>query len=186
MLFGTTFISCSDNPGLKKEIVSEVRSKGLSLNLQKWRKEVLPVDSLKINGELPLQCSKDQLINYLGKPDRIYQIEGNSSASKYKYFYGETIFIVNGNNAIVSSIDFTSTPITLVSSDISFGIDFEAIELQSLFPESCKLIKKSGNLWSGHFQVFASRHVIDDMRWIFYFKQEKLKKVVLYDFYSSS
>ena len=74
----------------------------------------------------------------------------------------------------------------LVSSDISFGIDFEAIELQSLFPESCKLIKKSGNLWSGHFQVFASRHVIDDMRWIFYFKQEKLKKVVLYDFYSSS
>lgn len=90
-----------------------------NLNICKWNEESLPIDSILIDGVMPLNTDTVELFKFLGKPQRIIPISTNRNNCllldedvkiRGNYLiYGNTIFEQYGEHVIVNTIDFEST-----------------------------------------------------------------------------
>lgn len=183
-------VSCTD----RGKVITEdfVPDCSGMLDVKKWRNEILDVDSLKINGRIPVICDKLDIVNLLGKPDQ--EIDLNISEGFVPYLikdslskasrvqYGRTIFDEVEGKVIVNTIDFRSTDIELNHPKVVLKYGMSAIEISKVFPESCKLIIVNGNAWSGHVELLASNKELDPRRWFLVFQNEGLIKVILYTF----
>jgi len=179
----------------KKEVLQNKNNNNThsaTLNIDDWRREILDVDSVLINGAIPIITTKENIFKILGPPKNRTKISSNSgflpylktdSLSKaYRIYYGETFFDEIENVAILNTLDFRSTNVQLVHPLITLKGGLTVIELSKIFPESCKLITLSGNSWSGHIELHTSNKGLDPRRWFLIFQNEQLVKIILFTF----
>ena len=95
--------------------------------------------------------------------------------------YGNTVFECNGEDVIVNTIDFESTNIELIHPKITLKRGVRPIDIQRVFPESGRLISGSGNSFSGHIMLAASKPIggLHDI-WFLMFRRDELFRVVLF------
>lgn len=83
--------------------------------------EVLEWNTIKINNKLPLICKRSDLLDLLGKPDKILDPQSLDICTSYfeKDFHylvwGHSRFESSNSQAVISSIDIESGKIKLVS-----------------------------------------------------------------------
>jgi hypothetical protein len=162
-----------------------------NIDINKWNNEYWHIDSVLMGGKVPLITDTATLFQFLGKPEKILPISisrnncwflGKGKPVNANYLiYGNTIFEQMGKDVIVNTIDFESTPMELLSSKINIKIGLQPIDIQKAFPESGRLLGRSGNLWTGNIMVSAiePHGGIHDV-WFFIFIREKLRRVVLF------
>jgi len=163
-----------------------------NVNPSKWRKEILEVDSLKIDGLIPFVSDRSTILKKFGNPDRISKKNGNNTflnilvRDEYldvqEMIYGSSIFETKGQVAIFTLIDFESTDVEIIHPKITLKRNLKIEEICILFPESCKLMLLAGNLWSGHIELRASDSTLDSRRLYLVFRNEKLVKVLVNNF----
>lgn len=147
--------------------------------------EYLDWNSLKINNQIPLECKKADLIQLLGKPDKIVTPKENDYCASYfqsdiKFLYwGESQFESSGSKAVISSIDFESNKIKLVSPNITLDNSVTLETIKRLFPVAVKQaiildIDKKGKVLS--VRIATAKEEIDD-QWLLFFKNGKLIRI---------
>lgn len=162
------------------------------LDIEKWKREILHIDSIKINGKINIIDDKKKVLREFGAPTEILQPSSFSSFIPYLYMdstekhyeilYGKTVFEGIGGKVVLKEVDFQSTDIELIHPKIVLRKQTPALEICKLFPESCKLIIINGNAWSGHIELKCSDKDLDPRRWFLIFQREELTRVVLYTF----
>jgi hypothetical protein len=181
-------LSCSD-----KTESNHVKQNDCSdmLDLEKWRKEILNLDSILINGTVPIISTRRAILKIFGEPDKITKINPNEgflpylseASTNYEAFsliYGGTSFDEIGGSVILNTIDFNSTDkIELMHPKITLKKGMSINKIKEIYPE---LIINSGNAWSGHIELKTSNYPLDPRRWFLIFRVEQLEKIVLYTF----
>lgn len=136
-------ISCqtkNDSPNTPSEKPrASKRYEHFKLDVKKWRKEYLPLDSIKVFG-CRANCD---------------------SSKKFNFFTNDSL-----------SIQFPK---------ITLNNKTRASQIGQLFPESCKLTKPVGNVWSGKIELFVSHRDYEQRVWVLIFYNETLAKMYLYD-----
>lgn len=160
------------------------------VDVKKWQKEILYIDSVLIDGYLPVQTNKASILKKFGLPNRTIQVAERfdfmpcaaKNTQFIRLFYGRTIFDLIESHAIVRAIDFSSTDIKLIHKGTVLSKGTNIRNIVNVFPESCKLIVMSGNAWSGYIELKASDKSLDPRRWILIFQNEELVKIMLCQF----
>jgi hypothetical protein len=162
-------------------------------NLEMWKKEVMPFDSVKINGILPVISTKSEVIKVFGSPsktiklhhksDLLSSLVNNSDMPTERLYFGNTIYDILGSVAVLKTIDLEESNATLTFSKTIISAKTPSINLCKLFPESCKLmIKNNGNLISGTIQVKSSTSAsYYNMIWFIYISGERISRVSFVD-----
>jgi hypothetical protein len=155
-----------------------------------WHEEYLALDSLYLNGKIPLLTNKKMLREVLGKPDKTVEIpielayrsylKVPEEEKAYYYYYGRNIFLCIGDVAIYSVIDFENSDVTLLSSKINLSGNTQPIDVQKVFPESGKLGIWAGSMVFGYLMLNNSRKG-GPYKSSVIFRGGKLKKMVLHN-----
>lgn len=188
-IFLFTFIGCDQK---SNEVIShpqiDCEFMGF-VNVQHWRKEVLSIDSMMINGEFPLISTIDNYKKKLGKVQRIYSIQEEDVAVydelsdlKTRYVFQGALIDTWGDQAIINSLDFKLNNIEIVHPRIILRRGMPVTELSKLFPASSRLIQSNGNSWSGFIVLNSSPSSFDFNRIILIFQTEKLVKIKIANF----
>ncbi len=147
--------------------------------------EILEWSSTRINNKLPLLCKKNDLLNLLGKPDKILDPDKLDICTWYfdnnfNYLvWGQTKFESTDSLAVISSIDIEAGKIKLVSPKITLDSSVTVQKVKQLFPKSSKnaqelIIDDKGKVLS--IKIAASNKNADD-GWLLFFKAGKLVRV---------
>jgi len=190
ILLGFIILSCKKET--KYEGSTSITKPIVVLDINSWKKEILNIDSMKIDGQFPLLFNKEEYIRKFGKPDQrkimnpqtgyFSYLKNNINSNAYQLIYGETILDGYQEQIVINTIDFNSTDIEIIHPSITLKKGTPAMEVCRLFPESCKLVIVNGNRWSGHVELFVSNRNSDPRRWFLVFKSEELIKIILYTF----
>lgn len=159
------------------------------VNVQRWRAEILSIDSMTVNGYLPLISTIDNYTKELGAVRKVYGIQeedialyGNRSDEKKRYVFNGALVDTWGNQAIINALDFRLNDIEIVHPRIILKKGMSVAELCKLFPASCRLIPSNGNQWSGFIELKLSSSGFDFRRAILIFQREKLIKFKIIEF----
>ncbi|MCA2608775.1 MAG: hypothetical protein IM598_04370 [Chitinophagaceae bacterium] len=148
-------------------------------------KEVLEWNSIKINNKLPLICKRSNLLDLLGKPDKILDPQSLDICTSYfeKDFdylvWGRSRFESTNSQAVISSIDIESGKIKLVSPKITLDNFITLDKIKQIFPKATKdaeelIIDDKGKVVS---IKLATSHKNSDDGWLLFFKAGKLVRV---------
>lgn len=161
-----------------------------NLNVRAWQKEVLPIDSVRISGQFPILTTRYSLINFLGKPDKIFAsnilvnsnldlVRGHNENSEYLVF-GNTVFEVKNDKAILHSFSFDNDNTWISIPGLVLNNRTRPKDVQTIYPESGRLlIGNMGNIWSGYMMVNEGPPYSIHKLWVFTFELEKLKTLKL-------
>jgi len=159
------------------------------VNVQRWRTEVLSIDSMMIDGEFPLKSTIDNYKMKLGKVQENYRIQkedvalyGDISDRKNRYVFKGALVDTWGDRAIINTLDFKLNNIEIVHPRITLRKGMPVAELSKLFPASSRLIQSNGNSWSGFIVLNSSLSSFDFTRIILIFQTEELVKIKIVDF----
>lgn len=193
ILLGIVF-SCKRKDSSKGQVVNK-KNEMLrpSMDIFNWRKEILYIDSLKINDAIPIKCSKSELIDYFGLPNEVIETEYSNYFARYlsrkrvlngySLIYDNIVFDEIEGNILLQTINFNhDTDIVLSHPKIELSKHTNIGDLNRVFPESCKLTVVSGNTWSGHIILKVDDNNLDPRRWVLVFRSEQLVKITLYTF----
>lgn len=178
------FLGC-DSPSTPEIIYRSIDCEDSGfVNVQEWRKEILHVDSISINGKVPLINSLSVFTDVFGSIEFKYPVQSEEVAI-YNVEASEMVrnifkgAIVDGSNekSIVNTIDFRNTSISLVHPEITLKNGTPVSEVCKVFPRSCRLIPSNGNLWSGFIELKLHQSGLDFRRIFLIFQGEKLVKV---------
>ena len=147
--------------------------------------EYLDWSKIRINSKLPLICNKTELIKLLGTADSIVTPKYDDICSSYfengfKYIYWRNSqFETSGNLAVLSSIDFESSNIKLVSPNITLDKSVTLETIERMFPLAVKaaevlLVDKKGKILS--IKIATSKKESDDS-WLLFFRKGKLVRI---------
>ena len=178
------FLGC-DSPSAPEIIYRSIDCEDSGfVNVQEWRKEILHIDSISINGAIPLISSLESFEKVFGEVKTKYPINDEDIALYNNQDYGAIRIVFNGvivdesnDKAIINTIDFRNTPISLVSPEITLKKDTPVSEVCKTFPRSCRLIPSNGNLWSGFIELKLHQSGLDFRRIFLIFQGEKLVKI---------
>lgn len=173
---------------LYKRLICYFLSFAIVLNahgIQNSSPEVLEWSTIKINNKLPLLCKKSELLNLLGKPDKILDPKNIDICASYfdKDFsylvWGDSQFESTNSKAVISSIDLESGKISLVSPKIILDKSVTFDKIKKLFPQASRnaeelIIDKKGKVLS---IKLATSHKNSDDGWLLFFKAGKLVRV---------
>lgn len=151
----------------------------------KGSKEILEWNSIRINNKLPLLCKKQELLNLLGKPDKILDPEDLDICTSYfennfNYLvWGQSQFESTEFQAVISSIDIEAGKLKLVSPKITLDNSVTLEKIKKLFPKSSKLaeeliIDNKGKVIG--IKIAASIKNSED-GWFLFFRAGKLVRV---------
>lgn len=182
-------IGCNDTPEeLVRYQATDCEDQGF-VNVQEWRKEVLEIDSMTINGNLPLISTIEAYNRELGKAHARYSVTaedislyGENPNWKDRYIFEKVIVDTWSDEAIVNTIDFRESDIKVMHPKIVLKEGTPVHEVCTLFPRSCRLISSNGNQWSGFIELRASRSGLDFRRVFLIFRREKLIKLRIINF----
>lgn len=157
------------------------------IEVQRWRNEVLSLDSMTINGEFPLISTIDHYRKEFGSVLRTYNVQeedvaiyGSPSERKTRYVFKGALIDSWGNEAIINMLDFTLNDVEIVHPRIVLKKGMRIMELSKLFPRSCRLVPAGGNEWSGF--VILSAGTDDWRRIVLTFRTEELIKIKIVNF----
>ena len=147
--------------------------------------EILEWSSIRINNKLPLLCKKKDLINLLGKPDKILDPQNLDICTSYfennfNYLvWGQSQFESTEFQAVISSIDIEAGKLKLFSPKITLDSSVTLEKIKLLFPKSTKLaqeliIDNKGKVLS--IKIPATNQNADN-GWLLFFKAGKLVRV---------
>lgn len=169
------FASCrhTDNPDAEKGRSSWV-------DVKNWNLERLEMDSMSINGKIPLKTTKAKLFQFLGKPDTIVAIYPKFShldrhTNGYQMVYFKDLRYSMFDESIqLSSINFEGSNIKIFHPRITLSQNTDIEELQTIFPESGRLIRGFGNTFTGFMQLQTTKARGVPTFWVLVFKHTKL------------
>lgn len=157
------------------------------IDVQRWRNEVLSLDSMTINGNFPLISTIDDYRKEFGSVSRTYNVEeedialyGSLSDRKTRYVFKGALVDKWGDEAIINMLDFTLNDVEIVHPRIVLKKGMRISELSKLFPRSCRLVPAGGNKWGGF--VVLSAGSDDWRRVVLTFRTEKLIKIKIVNF----
>jgi hypothetical protein len=150
--------------------------------------EYLDWKTLKINNKLPLLCKKVDLITLLGKPDKIVALKDTDACISYfdkdpkLLFWGDTEFETSDSIAVISSIDFESNKIRLVSPIITLDNSVTFEKIKRLFPKAANeaetdMIEKKGKLIEVISVKISPSKKDSDYNWLLFFRAGKLIRI---------
>ncbi len=157
------------------------------IEVQRWRNEVLSLDSMTINGNFPLIGTIDNYRKEFGSVFRTYNVQeedialyGSPSDKKTRYVFKGALVDSWGNEAIINMLDFNLNDVEIIHPRIVLKKGMRVMELSKLFPRSCRLVPAGGNKWSGF--VILSAGSDDWRRVVLTFRTEKLIKIKIVNF----
>lgn len=172
------FVSCrpTDNPETEK-------GRSIWVDVKKWNLEILELDSMTINGNIPLRGTKSNLLELLGKPDTIIPIYPNfSNVGKYNFEYKMLYFknlrytLIN-QRVLINSINFEGNNIKLAHPKITLDGNTTIMQLQDIFPESGYLIRGGRSTFTGYMQLRPTKDWTSPTFWLLVFKDTKLIRI---------
>lgn len=165
-----------------------------NVDVRKWHSEYLSIDSILIDGVLPLVTKMPVLLAHLGQPDKIVpvNIPVNTNLNLFdkvigvsdKYLvFGKTIFESRGENVIVHTFSFEGNERKITIPGAILDKNTPPIDVQKLFPESGRLIiGNASNTYSGYMMVCAGPSNSIHKMWVFIFSTGKLTKLMLVNY----
>ena len=182
-------IGCNDTPNeVIKYQTTDCEDQGF-VNVQEWRKEVLAIDSMTINGTLPIISTIERYERELGESYSSYSVisedislYGKDPDAKDRYLFKNVIVDKWHEESIVNMIDFRGSDITVFHPRIILKEGTPVRDVCNLYPRSCRLIPSNGNQWSGFIELKASRAGLDFRRVFLIFQREKLIKLRIINF----
>lgn len=147
--------------------------------------EYLDWKTLKINNQLALLCKKAELTKLLGNADSIVTPRYDEICASYfdkdfRYLYfRNSQFETSGDLAVLSSIDFESSNITLVSPAITLDKSVTWEKISKIFPLAVKRaewieVDKIGKVLS--VKIPAAKKDTDHA-WLLFFKKGRLMRM---------
>ena len=156
-----------------------------SLDIKTWNQERLDIDSMEINGHIPLITTTTNLVMLLGKPDTIISIYPNFSNSPKSDFKNEVLYfkdlryVTSGENAYIQSINFQNSNLRVIHPKITLDSNTTIKDVQKKFPQAGRLIQGGGSTFDGFMQLRTSRDWGDVTLWFLIFKRTKLVRLDL-------
>lgn len=154
------------------------------VNVQKWRKEILHIDSLLINNRFKLNDGFNKLDSLLGGYKNFTNVNrdllsfySGHEGDKFRYYY-ESVFIDKWKNkSQLSFVDFEKSGLSIVHPKITLNSETLSEEVCNLYPNSCRLININGNKWSGFIELRITDASLESRRIFLIFKAQKLVKM---------
>lgn len=167
-------VSCKQEKQVPVQVKPKPTGYYEQLDVRKWNKEILNLDSLRINDSIPFITKKSVIFKLLGKPSGFFSI-----GDRHFIYYGKTIFEEIDHQLWPVTIDFESTDLRIVHPRFTMHSRMLPMVLQHAFPESGRLLNgNNGNMWSGSLSVMTSQHY--GSLCIFYFQRETLQSMTFY------
>jgi hypothetical protein len=183
----TLLLKCNipkDDVSLAKEIDCEEIG---FVNVSDWRKEIMFIDSLKLNGKYNVINEIEVFAKVLGKPLREYVIDeeisiySKSETEKKRVIYKDIVIDRIGKKAIINTIDLRQNAYYITSPKITLRGGMPVSEVCQIYPRSCRLIQTGGNVWTGYIELRGHDSGIDMRRIFLVFYGEKLVKFKILD-----
>jgi len=120
-------------------------------DLAKYRKECMPIESVKINGVVPLLMPKEQFNQIFGQidssllaPERLYLslFPDTLKDACYYYFLGSSIFVSRGNYVHPLLVDFSKIKVKFHFNGAQFGFKSGIHDFVKTFPMSSRLYRR--------------------------------------------
>jgi hypothetical protein len=165
-----------------------------NVDVRKWHNEYLSIDSILIDGVLPLVTKMPVLLAHLGQPDTIVpvNIPVNTNLSLFdkvvgvpdKYLiFGSTIFESRGENVIINTFSVEGSDRKIMIPGAILDKNTSPLDLQKLFPESGQLIiGNASNTYSGYMMVCEGPPNSIHKMWVFVFYSGCLTKLMLVNY----
>jgi hypothetical protein len=187
LLYAFLISACREQPEPKNT------SKDFAVNIMDYRKEIFPVDSVRINGKFPFLMTKDQFSQLFGKADSIITapavLHDNGlfsfldlpaeSGAQY-YMIKNSLFVTKGDYVLPVLIDLVSTPVNLMYKNINIGRGTSGSYIKKQFPMSTRLGKGTQSDAGGYVIVEATDFDLGDQLWMFLLQGDRLAKIYLY------
>lgn len=183
-------ISCHDKQGSTLDVSSKYYE---HINVLAWQREILPIDSVRIEGVLPVLISRDSLVSFLGRPDKIVDadtfigsnldlVDGSGERSHY-LIIDSNIFELKNKNAILHTFSFENNNKRITIPGMILSNQTSPKDVQMIFPESGRLlIGHASNTWSGFMMVNEGPPNTIHKMWVFIFKSGHLSKLKLVNY----
>jgi hypothetical protein len=175
---------CKNKPNVVYEVKNLTCEESGCFDVQKWRNEILFLDSIRINNEIPLLCTISEYRGFFGKELNSYEIDyedialsRNVNKVPKRFIFKGAIVDQLGSSAILNTIDLTINPIKLFTPNLVLQKGTKISEVASLYPNSCRLILMNGFIWSGYVELKTHSSGYDFRRVVLIFKKEKLVKI---------
>lgn len=153
------------------------------LDIKKWNHEHLAIDSMMIDGRVPLIATKTQLFALLGKPDTIILVPpdfSNTPGTKSEMVYFKDLrYVIVGENAFIQSINFENSNLTVTHPKTTLDKNTTVKDVQKMFPQSGRIIRGGGTTFDGFMQLRSSKEWSDINVWFLIFKRTKLVRLDL-------
>lgn len=153
-------------------------------DVQHWRKELILIDSIKINNTIPLISSFLEykllfgplLESYLIENEDIALYDGQSKMKNRHIFKGMVVDQL-GNNAIINSVDLRVNPIKLYTKNIVLQKGTKISEVSKFFPNSTRLMNVNEMSGSGYVELKTHMSGYDTRRIVLIFRKDELIKI---------
>lgn len=186
-LFIAVLISfgCKNKPNVVYKNKNLTCEESGCFDVQKWRNEILLIDSIRINNEIPIFSTISTYKGIFGKELNRYKIEYEDitlsrNVNKIvptRFIFKGAIVDQLGNDAILNTLDLTINPIKIYTPNLVLQRDTKISEVATLYPNSCRLILMNGFVWSGYVELKTHSSGYDFRRVVLIFNQEKLVKI---------
>jgi len=150
------------------------------------QQEWIPFDQVKINGHLPLESRKEQLVKELGKPDSLVNPDMSDVCTSlqdkpfsYAYFKGSKAEVYE-NMAMMGNFEFAGNAhLTLTTATITLSNKTTLVEVAKYFPKAVAAksmmdVYQKGKYLTVH--IPTSKTPTED-HWILFFRNGKLARI---------